>query len=123
MSEAVPPPPMSPSDDAKTMAMLCHLLAFLGLIGIPFGNILGPLVVWLLKKDSDPFIDDQGKEALNFQITMTIAAIISAFLTLVLIGFLLLLVIGIAWVVLIIIAALKAKDGEAYRYPFTLRLL
>jgi len=121
MSEALPP--TSPTEDARTMAMLCHLLAFVGMLGIPFGNILGPLVIWLLKKDADPFIDDQGKEALNFQITVTIAAVVSALLTLVFVGFLLLAVILVAWLVLVIMAALKAKDGVAYRYPFTLRLL
>lgn len=79
--------------------------------------------MWLVKKDTMPFVADQGKEALNFNITVFIAAFVSGILTLVLIGFLLLIVVGIAWLVLTIMAALAANKGEAYRYPFTLRLI
>ena len=110
------------TQEQKTWGMLAHLAAFAGLI-IPLGNILGPLVVWLVKKDTMPFVDDQGKEALNFNITVFIAALVSGVLTLVLIGFLLLLVVGLGWLILTIIAALKANEGTAYRYPFTLRLI
>jgi len=70
-----------------------------------------------------PFVADQGKEALNFNITVFIAAFVSGILTLVLIGFQLLIVVGIAWLVLTILAGLAANKGETYRYPFTLRLI
>ncbi|MTI72890.1 DUF4870 domain-containing protein [Stenotrophomonas acidaminiphila] len=102
--------------------MFAHLAALAGIV-IPLGNLLGPLIVWLVKKDTMPFVADQGKEALNFNITVFIAAFVSGILTLVLIGFLLLIVVGIAWLVLTIMAALAANKGEAYRYPFTLRLI
>jgi uncharacterized Tic20 family protein len=64
-----------PSSEEKTLGMLCHLMAFCGYV-IPFGNLLGPLVIWLTKKDASPFVDDQGKESLNFQITVSIACIV-----------------------------------------------
>ncbi|MBN8801877.1 MAG: DUF4870 domain-containing protein [Stenotrophomonas acidaminiphila] len=102
--------------------MFAHLAALAGIV-IPLGNLLGPLIVWLVKKDTMPFVADQGKEALNFNITVFIAAFVSGILTLVLIGFLLLIVVGIAWLVLTILAALAANKGETYRYPFTLRLI
>ena len=75
------------------------------------------------KKDEFPLVADQGKEALNFQITVLIAAIISALLTLVIIGFLLLPVVGIYWLVFTIIAAIRSNEGQSYRYPYTLRLI
>ena len=110
------------SQDEKTWGMLAHLSTLVGSI-VPFGTILGPLVVWLMKKDTMPFVADQGKEALNFNITVLIAMIVGGILTLVLIGVLVMIVVGIAWLVLSIIAALAANKGESYRYPFTLRLV
>ncbi|ALN58745.1 MULTISPECIES: DUF4870 domain-containing protein [Lysobacter] len=110
------------SQDEKTWGMLAHLSTLVGLI-VPFGTILGPLVVWLIKKDTMPFVADQGKEALNFNITVLIAMIIGGILTLVLIGVLVMIAVGLAWLVLTIMAALAANKGEAYRYPFTLRLV
>ena len=111
-----------PTAEDKQWGLFAHLSSLAGLI-IPFGNILGPLIIWQVKKDSLPFAADQGKEALNFNITIAIAAIICGLLTLVLIGFLLMAAIGIANLVLCIMAAMKANNGEAYRYPFTLRLI
>ena len=111
------------SKQAHTWGMLCHLLAFAGFVGIPFGNILGPLVIWLIKKDEMPFVDDQGKEVLNFQISITIYAIVSGILLLVFIGFLLLPAVLIFGFVMTIIGAIKANGGERYRYPFTIRFL
>lgn len=110
------------SQDEKTWGMLAHLSSLVGLI-IPFGTILGPLVVWLIKKDTMPFVAEHGKEAVNFNITIAIAIIVSAVLTVVLIGFLLMAVVGIAWLALTIIAGLAANKGESYRYPWTLRLI
>jgi uncharacterized Tic20 family protein len=118
-----PPPPMgTPSADERQWGLFAHLSTLVGLI-IPFGSILGPLVVWLIKKDTMPFVDDQGKEALNFNITALLAFIVSGILMFVLIGFLLIFVVFIAWLVLSIMAAMAANKGEAYRYPFTLRLI
>ena len=102
--------------------MLTHLLAFAGCI-VPFGHLLGPLVVWLIKKNEMPFVDDQGKESLNFQITMTLAAIVAGILTLIVIGFFLLLAIFVVNIVFVIVAAIKANEGQLYRYPFCLRLI
>lgn len=102
--------------------MLCHIAALAGYI-IPFGNIIGPLVFWQMKKADHPFVDEQGKEALNFQITVVIAALICIPLIFVVIGVILLPIIGIGALVLTIMAAIKANEGVAYRYPFAFRLV
>ena len=123
-ADPAPPAAVAASNtaDERTWAMLGHLSAFSGVL-IPFGSILGPLVIWLVKKDSLPFAAEHAKEALNFNITMANAGLIAGVLTLVLIGFLLLPVVLIAWVVLTVIAGIAANKGENYRYPFTLRLV
>lgn len=105
----------------NTMAMLCHLLAFVGLIGVPVGNILGPLVLWLVKKDQDAFVDVTGKEVLNFQISATIYCVVCLLLSFVVIGLFLLPIVIIAVIVYTIIGAIKANEGVLYRYPFTIR--
>ncbi|KMN04045.1 DUF4870 domain-containing protein [Pseudomonas sp. FSL R10-1350] len=109
-----------PSREARQWAMFCHFAAFLGM-WFPFGNLIGPLIIWQLKRESDPFIDEQGKESLNFQITVAIASAICYVLMFVLIGFVLLGLLFIGAVVLVVIAGVKANDGVAYRYPFTWR--
>ena len=120
---AAPPPPAGvPSAEEKQWAMFAHLSALAGCI-IPFGSIIGPLVIWQIKKNEMPFVDDQGKEALNFQITAAIAMLICFALIIVLIGFLLIWVVAIADLVFIILAAIAANNGTAYRYPVTLRLI
>jgi len=110
------------SKDARTWGMLCHLSALAGFV-IPFGNVLAPLVLWLIKKKEYAFVDDQGKEALNFQITVTIAMVICIVLIFVCVGAILAPIIGIAALVFTIIAAIKANDGNRYRYPLTIRLI
>ena len=110
------------STDARQWGMFAHLAALAGFV-VPFGNVIGPLIVWQLKKDEFSFVDDQGKEALNFQITVIIAFVIAFVLSFVLIGFLLMPIIGIGALVLVIIGALKANAGETYRYPINWRLL
>lgn len=129
MAEYASPPmagygaPLTASDkDARLWGMLCHLSALAGAF-IPLGSIIGPLVIWLIKKDEIPFVNDQGKESLNFQITMLIGFVVSAVLVLVFIGFFLLIALGITDLIFIIIASVKANNGEAYRYPFALRLI
>jgi uncharacterized Tic20 family protein len=114
---------MEQNPEARKWAALCHIVALSGLIGNGVGFVLGPLVVWLIKKDDYPFVEEQGKEAINFQITMTIAAIISGILTLIVVGFFLLVAVGIVMIVFPIVAAVKASNGEAFRYPFTIRFL
>ncbi|MQX54713.1 DUF4870 domain-containing protein [Alcanivorax sediminis] len=115
-------PQGAPSKEERGQAMACHLLALIGFI-IPFGNLIGPLIMWVIKKDESSFVDDQGKEAVNFNITMLIAGFVCFLLTFVIIGAILLPILGIFWLVITIIAGLKANDGVAYRYPFTLRLI
>lgn len=102
--------------DAKTMAMLCHLLAI-------FTSFLGPLIIWLVKKDDHPFINEQGKEALNFQITVVLASIVSGLLIMACIGIALLPAVQILNIVFCIIATIKTNNGEHYRYPVALRLI
>lgn len=102
--------------------MFAHLSSFAGHM-IPFGHIGGPLLIWLLKKDTMPLVNDQGKEALNFQITMTLALIVSALLIFVVIGFILLPAVWLFDVIVTIIAAVKANEGVAYRYPLCLRFV
>jgi len=118
----VSPPPSSSSNDVRMWAMFCHLSALAGYL-IPFGNVIGPLVIWQIKKSEIPLVDDQGKEALNFQITVAIAAVVCFILMFVVVGVFLLMALGIANLVFIIIAGLRANQGESYRYPFSLRLI
>lgn len=120
MSDEVPVQQVQPSQEARQWAMFCHFAAFLGFI-FPFGNLLGPLIVWQIKRESDSFVDRQGKEALNFQITVSLAVMVSFLLMLVVIGFFLLGLVSIGALVLTIIAGIKANEGLDYRYPFTWR--
>ncbi len=113
-------PVTTPDKDARQWAMFCHFAAFLGMI-FPFGNLLGPLIVWQLKRETAAFVDDQGKEALNFQITVALAMLVCFLLMFVFIGIILIWVVGIAALVLTIIAGIKANEGKAYRYPFCWR--
>jgi uncharacterized Tic20 family protein len=112
---------MDPKQE-KTWGMLCHLSA-LGVFVFPLGNIIGPLIVWLVKKDESSFVDGQGKESLNFQISFTIYCIIAAILIPVVIGIILLIALGIVFLILVIMAAVKANEGEEFRYPLTIRLI
>jgi hypothetical protein len=125
------------SNDVRSWAMLCHLAA-VALVGAPFGNVIAPLAVWLIKKDTDPFIDDQGKESLNFQITISIlgfvlaigyvAGIIAMVVTdakapwflIVVPLFLLLALFDLANVAF---ACVRAYHGERFRYPLTIRFI
>jgi uncharacterized Tic20 family protein len=112
----------TPSQEVRQWAMFCHLSALLG-IWIPFGTLIGPLILWQMKREMDPFIDAQGKEALNFQITVAIASAISLLLMVVIIGFFLFALVAIGALVLAIIGGIKANEGLPYRYPFSWRLI
>ena len=122
------------SAEERQWAMFAHLSALLGAMltagwAGSIGCFIGPLVIWLVKKDTMPFVDDQAKEALNFNITVAIVFFVLwavTFLTLFIGGVLtvpLMVIVGIAWLVLTVIASIKANQGERYRYPFTLRLV
>jgi uncharacterized Tic20 family protein len=108
--------------DERLWATLSHLGVIAGFI-IPFGNIVAPLVIWLVQRDKSSFIEHHAKEALNFQITITMLAIGAFVLMFLIIGIPLLVLIGLGSVVFSIIAAIKANDGEHYEYPFNIRLV
>ncbi|PID59680.1 MAG: orotate phosphoribosyltransferase [Ignavibacteriae bacterium] len=110
------------SNEEKSWALAAHLSALAGFV-IPFGNIFGPLLIWIIKREEFPFVADQGKEALNFQISITIYVLVSLVLILLLIGIVLLIVIAVFALIMSIIAAINAYDGKAYRYPLTIRFL
>ena len=123
-SPAAPPP--NPDGAARMWNMLCHLSALAGLVGIPFGNILGPLIVWQIKKSEFPSVDIHGKAAVNFQITITVILLAGSMVAVVgwffCIGWLvipLLILVALAGLVFAVIAGIKANNGEAYKYPFT----
>jgi uncharacterized protein len=112
-----------PTQDERTWGMIAHLAAFAGLI-LPFaGSVIGPLVVWLIKRDQSQFVADQGKESLNFNISVLIAAVICGALIFVAIGILLCAALFIYWICVTIIAGIKASEGIRYRHRFTLRLV
>ncbi|NIR47356.1 DUF4870 domain-containing protein [candidate division KSB1 bacterium] len=103
-------------------AVFCHLGGLFGAM-IPPGNIILPLVIWLSQREKYPFVDDQGKEAINFQISLSIYFIASAILIIIGIGLLLILGLAVFALIVTIMAALKASAGSKYRYPLTMRFL
>lgn len=118
----------------RNWAMGCHLAALALYLGIPFGNILGPLVIWLIKKDESPLVDEQGKESLNFQISLLLYGVAAVVLivvfsfTIILIPLaavliILLMAFGLINLIFIIIAALKVSNGESFSYPFAIKFL
>ena len=135
--EPMNPPPVQTSglsSEERQWAMFAHLSALVG--GIltsgwagSLGCFIGPLIIWMVKKDTMPFVDDQGKEALNFNITVGLIFLALLLLSIVTLGIGLIIavpgwiIVGIAWLVFTIIAGIKANEGVAYRYPLTLRLI
>ena len=115
--------PVTENRDERMWASFCHLAAFAGVAVPLFGNFLGPLVVWLIEKEEFPLVDDQGKEALNFQINILIYSAISFVLIYVCIGIPMLIAVGIYAIVMTIIATLQANQGIRYRYPMTMRFI
>lgn len=140
-------PPPSPATSAsrtyggvssgdRNMAMLCHLISFVGIV-IPFGNILGPLVVWLIQREKSPFVDEHGKESINFQLSLIVYSfvgvlllVVSAILVIVFIGIFMLVIVGLIVLALfvfslivVIVASVRASNGEMYRYPLSIRFL
>lgn len=109
--------------NTRNWGMFCHLAALAFVLGVPFGNVLGPLVVWLIKRNEIPYVDEQGKEALNFQISVAIYAIVCIPLVFIAIGIFLLFAIAIADLILIIVASIKVSNGEPFKYPATIRFI
>src|SRR5436190_14870128 len=115
-------PPTTSAQASHTWEVLCHALGFAGFV-FPFGNILGPLIVWLMKKSESPSVDTHGKEALNFQISMTIWILLCSITFLVLVGFVLVPAAVVTHIVLTLIGTIKAGNGELYHYPLTIRFI
>jgi uncharacterized protein len=114
------PPPAASASEERTWAMAAHLAAFAGHF-VPFGHIFGPLIVWVLKKDQFPLVNDQGKESMNAQISFTIYFLVS--LCTCLLGIPLFLAVWVFDIVIVIIAAIKASEGQCYRYPMIIRFI
>ena len=121
--DPVPGPPPAeriPSDvpsDSRGWAVAAHLLPLASIY------VFGALIVWLIKRDEDPFVEEHAREALNFQLSMMIYAAVSFILILVIVGIVMLAVLAIVFLVFMIIAAVKAANGEMYLYPMTMRMV
>lgn len=109
--------------DEKQWGMFTHLSALATFVLPVAGNIIGPLIIYMIKKDEFEFVNDQGKEVLNFQITWSIIFAISFILIFAGIGIFMLIGFGLAWLVLVITASVAASNGNYYRYPFTIKFL
>lgn len=111
------------SNDEKNWGVYCHIATILGVFVPVLGNFLGPLVVWLMKKEEIPFVEDQGKEVLNFQITLLLISIAAGFLSAIFIGIIILWLLPFYWLICTIVGSMNASKGVAFRYPVTLRLI
>lgn len=111
------------SKDERMWAMLSHISAFAFFVFPAFGNILGPLIIWLIKKEEYPFVDEQGKESLNFQISITIYSLAAALLSIILIGIPILISLFFFDFIMVVIASIKANDGFHYKYPLSIQLI
>jgi uncharacterized Tic20 family protein len=123
METTQPPPAPISSADVRTWNVLCHASALLGLFLHFLGHLLGPLIVWLVKRGDSPEIDAHGKESLNFQLSMLIYDAIAAILCIILIGIPILIALWLMNTVFVIIASIRASEGKFYRYPITIRFL
>ncbi len=122
IAPATPPAAAEPNKNEQNMGMLCHLLALSGFL-VPFGHIIGPLILWMVKREEMPFVDSQGKESLNFQISVTIYGIVAFISVFLLIGFVLLPAVLLFDLVCVIIASIETANGKPYRYPLCIRFL
>ncbi len=113
---------MSPAEE-RNWAIATHLSSFSGYIGVPFGHIVGPLILWLMKKDSSQFLDEVGKETVNYNISIIIWFIVCIPLCFVLIGFFLLGALALMDIIVTILAAVAASNGQQYKYPLTIRFI
>ncbi|MEY2543843.1 MAG: uncharacterized protein QOE81_1304 [Verrucomicrobiota bacterium] len=115
--------PTSTSTSVRTWCVLAHATALVGFLVPVAGHIVGPLIVWLAKRQDSPEIDAHGKESMNFQISMLIWNVIAGILCLVLIGIPLLILLHILNIIFVIVATIQASEGKLYRYPLTIRLI
>ena len=107
----------------RTWTVLAHAIALIGFFVPIAGHIVGPLVIWLAKRDESPEVDAHGKESVNFQISMLIYNVIAALLCIILIGIPILIILHFLNIVFVIIAAIQASDGKLFRYPLSIRLI
>ncbi len=114
--------PLIADKESRNWAMFCHLSALSGYL-IPFGSVLGPLVVWLIKKDEMPAVAQHGRNALNFQLTMLVLYFICFVLVFLVIGLILLPLVALFSLVMIIIATVKASEGKDFNYPLTIQFI
>ncbi len=108
--------------DERTWGMLAHLSALAGLV-VPLGNVIGPLIVWLARRERSPFVAGQAREALNFNITVAFGAVVCYGLTWLLVGIPLFVALALYWLGMTIVAAIKASEGVRYRHPVAMRLV
>jgi uncharacterized Tic20 family protein len=118
-----PQPPEVPIAQDRSLETLCHLLGLMILTPLPFGNVLAPLILWFLKRETNPGVDLHGKEAVNFQISMSIYTLLAGLSIFIGIGIVLLPAAILTNLVMIVIAAVKASKGELYRYPIAIRFI
>ncbi len=117
-----PSPAMKPEEE-KNWAVATHLASLSGYIGIPLGHILGPLIIWLMKKDSSPFLDEVGKETVNYNISIILWFVLCIPLCFIIIGIPMLICLAIMDVIVTIMAAIAASNGQQYKYPLTIRFI
>jgi uncharacterized protein len=107
------------TEKERNWAMLCHLSGFAGFF-FPFGGVLGPLICWMSKKDESEWINDNGRSALNFQLSFLLYMVLAFPLCFIIIGIPIILLLGILKVVFMVIAGIKASKGEFFRYPLSI---
>ncbi|HET7756959.1 MAG TPA: DUF4870 domain-containing protein [Steroidobacteraceae bacterium] len=118
-----PEPHATPTENERTWGMLAHLAALVGLAVPIVGNVVAPWVVWVTKREQSAFVGEQARESLNFNISVSIAAIVCSLLVLVFVGVLLGMALFVVWLALTLTAAIRASEGVSYHYPFSLRLV
>ena len=121
-SELPPGNAAEPLPEERNWSVGAHIGALIGNV-FALGQIVIPLVIWLVKKNDSPFIGENARESLNFQVSMTIYFLIAGALTLILVGYIFLVLLAVMDVVCVIIASVHASRGQTYRYPFSLRLI
>ena len=108
--------------EQRTWAMFCHLSALAGLL-FPFGSVIGPLIVWLVKKEEMPLVAEHGRKSLNFQLTMMIAYIVCFMLMFVVVGVILLPLVALFSLIMVVVSAIKANDGKEVKYPMAIEFI
>ena len=116
------PAPVTSTPEERQWAMFCHLGGLLGHALVGFGHVVVPLVLWLIKREQMPFVNQEGKEAVNFQLSITVYAIVSGLASFC-IGFLMLIAVGIFDLVVVIMACIDVSNGKAYKYPLCIRFI